>query len=129
MPLLVSKEHGVNPSLSICFFCGGDKNEIILAGRCKEDRKAPHAAAWNYEPCDTCKDYMEKGVMVSVVKEGSDRDNPYRRTGQIHVIKDEAAAEIFNIDPEKTRFVYIEESIAKKVFANAPNNKEEEPSS
>lgn len=91
--LLLSKEHGVNPSLSQCFFCGQDKNEIILAGRFGGN-KAPHKAVWNREPCETCKDYMTKGIMLVSVKDGTDHENPYR-TGKICVIKEETAKKIF----------------------------------
>ena len=37
----LSKEHGVNPAIPICYFCGEEKNEIVLAGRLPQDVEAP----------------------------------------------------------------------------------------
>lgn len=76
----LSPKHGVNPSLSQCFYCGGDKNEIILPGLMKGDAEAPHRAVWSMEPCDTCKGYMQQGIIVIEVDEAKtkDRENPYR---------------------------------------------------
>jgi len=115
MGIKLSKKHGVNPSMSICFFCGKEKNEIVLPGKLKGDAEAPRKAVWNYEPCDECKKYMSEGVMVCVVKDGSSPKNPYR-TGRSIVIRDEDAKNIFNVDPKTTRFFFLEESAATQVF-------------
>ena len=115
MSIKLSEKHGVNPSMSICFFCGGEKNEIVLPGKLKGDKEAPRQGVWNYEPCESCKKYMKEGVLISVVKDGSDPKNPHR-TGRMLVIKDEDARNIFNVDPKKTRFFFIEESTAIRVF-------------
>ncbi len=66
----LSKKFGVNPSLNLCWWCGKDKNEIILAG-VFGGKEAPHKAIWNYDPCDACKEAMEKGI---VVVEACDRE-------------------------------------------------------
>lgn len=104
----LSKKHGLNPSLSICFFCGKEKNELVLPGKLKGDQEAPRKAVWNYEPCESCKKYMKEGVLVAVVKDGSGPKNPYR-TGRMLVIKNEDAN-------KKTRFFFLEESAATQVF-------------
>lgn len=111
----LSEKHGVNPSMSICFFCGKEKNEIVLPGKLKGDKEAPRQGVWNYEPCESCKKYMKEGVLVAVVKDGSDPKNPYR-TGRMLVIKDEDARNIFNVDPKRVRFFFLEESAATQVF-------------
>ena len=54
----ISPKHGLNPSISTCFWCGKDKNEIILAGRIKDDAEMPMHAVFDYEPCVECKDNM-----------------------------------------------------------------------
>jgi len=100
-------EHGVNPTITQCFLCGGDKNEIAMLGaRYKE--KAPMHMCIDKEPCDQCKKYMDMGVLLICVKDNSDEENPYR-TGHIAVIKLEAAKNIFdNIGDNRAAF--IEES-------------------
>ena len=74
-----------------CFFCLQPK-DIILNKRLKDS--LPRLACYDKEPCDKCKELMEMGIMLISVKEGSNKDNPYR-TGKICVIKEEAAKKIF----------------------------------
>lgn len=65
----LSKEHGVNPTIPICFWCGEQKNEIALMGhigdyRKGEDFEAPKNMVLDYEPCDKCKAEWEQGVAI-----------------------------------------------------------------
>lgn len=61
----LSPEHGVNPTIPICFWCGEEKNEIAMLGKIdREDSKAPEAVVLNYEPCDKCKELFSKGIHV-----------------------------------------------------------------
>lgn len=87
----LSPKHGLNPSISVCFFCGEEKNEIVLPGKLKGDVEAPRKAVWNKIPCDKCKEYMRQGIIFIGVDERltTDRSNPYR-TGKFAVIKEEA---------------------------------------
>lgn len=80
MSIRISNKHGVNPSLSVCYYCGGDKNELILAGALPGDKPAPHRGVWNYEPCDECAEFMKRGVICIGVDESktTDQKNPYR---------------------------------------------------
>lgn len=94
----ISKKHGVNPSMAICFFCNQDKGEIILTGRLPNDAEAPMRACWDMEPCDECKGYMEQGIiLISCRDNETDKQNPYR-TGGWCVISDEAFSRIFSGD-------------------------------
>ena len=68
----ISPKHGVNPSMSRCYFCGGEKNELILTGMLPGDAEAPREAVWNTEPCDQCKEYMKQGVIIISVRDGED---------------------------------------------------------
>jgi hypothetical protein len=114
----VSPKHGVNPSLSICFYCHKDKNEIALPGRLPQDAKAPHRAVWNMEPCDECKDWMSKGVICISARPGNDTKDPYR-TGGWAVVRDEAITRMF--DPEsaaaaiKARVCFVEDEAWDKL--------------
>lgn len=68
MTIRLSPKHGVNPSLGICFWCGGDDGTVVLLGKIIStgytDPKAPHRAVYSYEPCDTCKEQMARGVTI-----------------------------------------------------------------
>jgi len=103
--IYLSPKHGLNPAIPVCFFCGKEKNEIVIPGRLKNDMEAPRHAVWNKEPCSQCKEWMALGVILASVKDGPDKENPYR-TGRIAVIKEEAAKEIFdNIGDSRFAFV------------------------
>ena len=85
----LSDKHGVNPAIPKCFFCGEHKNEIIIFGKLKGDAEAPRDFVLDHAPCDTCKDYMDKGVILISVRDGEEGDNPYRTGGWV-VVTDEA---------------------------------------
>ena len=62
----ISEKHGVNPTIPLCFWCGKEKNEVVLLGKLPGDAEAPMKTWLNgdYEPCDECKAQWEKGVVV-----------------------------------------------------------------
>lgn len=61
----LSPKHGVNPCMPVCFFCGQDRNEIVLFGKIdREDSEAPMRAVVDYEPCDECKKKFAEGVLL-----------------------------------------------------------------
>jgi len=106
----VSRNFGVNPSIVTCFFCQQPKNEVALLGHMsaaratkmlgpditnqlhgyEDDVEAPHNITLDREPCDKCKEYMKKGVLLISVDEqhSPDRDNPYRTGGWVVVTED-----------------------------------------
>lgn len=104
MSITLSEKHGVNPTMTICFFCGEEKGEIALLGELPEDAEAPKYAVIDYEPCDTCKKQMDKGVVILEVTTDSFKDNrpPIQDklypTGNWAVITEEAAKKMFNTD-------------------------------
>ena len=91
MSIRLSPKHGLNPAIPVCFFCGEDKNEIILAGRLSKDAEAPRKAVWDKQPCDKCKSYMKQGIILIEV---SDTDQDYRMGG-FAVVKENAIRELF----------------------------------
>jgi hypothetical protein len=106
------KEHGVNPTISQCPLCGGDKNEVVLLGSaCKE--RAPMRMVVNNEPCDECKEMMKAGILLISVRDGTDQKNPFR-TGKKFSIKEEAFERIFGEIPGK-RVAFIEDSCLVKL--------------
>jgi hypothetical protein len=59
----LSKKHGVNPCLGICFFCGEDSGEIGLLGLLPGDKEAPRRAILSRDPCPKCRAFMAQGVI------------------------------------------------------------------
>jgi hypothetical protein len=111
----LSDKHGVNPSISVCFYCNKDKNEIVLPGKLKWDVQAPMRGVWSMEPCGTCKDHMDKGVLLISVDEAKSTDpqNPWRTGGWV-VIKDEAVRRMVKPD-------VLADSICKRRMAFVPD--------
>jgi hypothetical protein len=60
----ISRKYGVNPSMGVCFWCGGDTGEILLCGHLKGDREAPRRMVTNYGPCESCKKGFALGIAV-----------------------------------------------------------------
>jgi hypothetical protein len=55
------KEHGLNPTIPICVFCGEDKNEIALLGADYKGEAPMHMAIDN-EPCEECQEKLDGGI-------------------------------------------------------------------
>ena len=62
----VSEKHGVNPSLTICCWCGESKG-IALLGKLPGDKEAPKEIIADYDPCDKCKEQWQQGVPIIAV--------------------------------------------------------------
>ncbi len=75
--LKLSPKHGLNPTVSVCFWCGEDKNEIALLGHIGgafgEDIEAERRMVLDYEPCPRCKAQMESGFTVVEVTNAPNR--------------------------------------------------------
>ena len=89
MGIRLSEQHGVNPSVEKCFYCMKDIG-VVLFGKMKGDKKAPEHVVTSTEPCDECKELMERGIiLISVDEEKTeDFDNPWRSGGWCVVKED-----------------------------------------
>ena len=87
MELRVSEKHGVNPAIEQCFVCMKDKG-VVLFGKLKGDVEAPYKVCLNQEPCDECRAWMERGVILISVDASKTEDpqNPYRTGGWAVVV-------------------------------------------
>jgi hypothetical protein len=70
----LSNKHGVNPSVCRCWYCGEESGALILAGMIKGDEKMPMSGVFDMEPCDKCKGYMERGIILLGVKDDAELD-------------------------------------------------------
>lgn len=89
---------------------------VILAGRLMGDAEAPRHVVWDSEPCDKCKEYMEKGVICISIKNGeTNHNNPYR-TGGWCVITAEAVTrmpmdDMLKKDILNKRMMFVEDVV------------------
>ena len=73
-------------------------------------------------PCDECKSYMDKAIMVIIYNEEKTESmtKPFR-TGQLYGLKDEAVKRLFDFDEKfmemvtKTRMFYLSDAVAKEI--------------
>ena len=111
-------EHGLNPTIPRCFFCGAEKNEVALLGRaCKE--QAPRSMVLDMRPCEQCAEWMRRGCILISIRDGEPQSRDPYRTGRFAVMIDDAVQRIF--DPNaaelilKCRFAFIEDSAWDKI--------------
>ena len=92
-----------------CFFCGEAK-EVLLDRRLR--KTLPKIAVYDHEPCDKCKEWMEQGIILISVRQGSDAKNPFR-TGGWAVIREDAFKRIFKDSDEalKKRVAFVEDEV------------------
>lgn len=113
MSIKLSPNHGLNPSLMTCFYCGEAKG-VALFGRMKGDKEAPREACFDHDPCDKCKGYMAQGVILISVRDGESGDNPHR-TGNWCVVRDEAlrviTTESLRVDILQKRVAFLPDEV------------------
>jgi hypothetical protein len=117
MSIRLSPEHGVNPSITKCFWCGKDTG-IALLGMLKGDKEAPRSIIPDYEPCHECIENFSRGVLCAEVSshpmhQGQPelQENAYP-TGRHCVVKAEAFEGKY---PMGTRLL-IPTSVYSKMF-------------
>ena len=64
-------EHGLNPTLCVCFWCGRDRGDIALLGYNK-GQEAPRRCVTDLEPCDVCRGQWAQGILVREARAGLD---------------------------------------------------------
>lgn len=111
-----------------CFYCGNDHGLVmnkVLTKKHAKEVKEMNGKVVSMEPCPKCKEWMEKGVILIEVLDGTDPKNPYR-TGGFAVLTEDGIKRCF--PPEqaeialKHRYCFVEQSIWKAI--GLPQNKE-----
>lgn len=73
--IILSKEHGVNPSIMVCPVCGKE-TEVALLGKLKDDAKAPLYVVG--DPCDDCQKKFDEGyIAIIAMKSKGQRSDKY----------------------------------------------------
>ncbi len=89
----LSPEHGLNPSLGVCFWCGEDDGSVVLPGLMKGDKEAPHRAVWSMEPCKACVEKRAQGITLIECEETDDELEP---TGTWFVVTEDFVRRVFS---------------------------------
>ena len=82
----LSPQHGVNPSLDLCFWCGKERG-VVLCGRIHakkgdhSDVEAPKGMVTSLEPCEACKKKFATGIHMIEVSDDSSRFGGQERFG------------------------------------------------
>lgn len=139
MSILLSKQHGVNPGMDLCYICL-EAHSVILYGRLPDDREAPRNTCRG-DICDKCKEHQKMGIILISIRDGegdkmqqsredarrewsryhSDKpffhlDNPYRTGGHV-VVTEEMVDRFLEDKPEllasvkKHRMMFLEQSV------------------
>ena len=113
--ITLHREHGLNPTMPVCAYCGESKQTIALLGASYKG-KAPMKMILDLEPCDTCKSNMSKGITFVEVNSEEERipqgyivvSEEYFK----HVFKDE---DFFEKVLEK-RVIHVPKGFVKQVM-------------
>lgn len=127
--ITLSPKYGVNPTISVCFWCGKEKNEIALMGhmgdgRKHEDFEAPRHMVLDFEPCEECKKNMALGftVMEATTTPNSVSSVEIQRgvypTGRFVVLKTEAAERIFGGIDIKVGKAFLDTQVFTQMFGD-----------
>lgn len=124
----ISPNHGLNPTIPICFWCGEEKNEIAIMGKINEhDDEMPMHACLDYEPCESCQNKMKLGVTVIEATTTSNaatnvpmQSNAYP-TGRWSVVTRDFINRITGNNPKfaNTNILLMDKESYDTIFANA----------
>lgn len=132
----LSKKHGVNPSVEVCFWCG-EPMGVALLGKLKGDVEAPREICTGYEMCDKCKEHNKTMIHMieastTPLREGQppiNKESNVYPTGRNFWIKDEALKRI--LKPEsyeeilKVRGAFLEPEIFDEFIDMTQKNSED----
>jgi len=116
--------------MSVCFWCGNEKNEILVGRRPVNTDKIKRNAVANYDPCDTCSNTMKEGIAFIEMS-----DKPYEDkqplmfnrgypSGRWAVIADEGVKQIISDedilrDVLEKRKTFVHPEAFKMLFHNS----------
>lgn len=107
-----------------CFFCSKPENGMVLLPE-KYKKDAPRSLPINKTPCVQCALVMDQGLMLIEVKDGESGETPHR-TGYITGVNLETAKKIFaNINLDKQRMAFIEETAMKQILGTRYKQEDE----
>ena len=133
-------KHGLNPTLTTCYYCNEPADILLVDSRTKEFKRAGLAnedgemqmniGVVDAQPCAKCNVYMKQGVILLSMRDGEETEmekaqqerrlpNPYRTGGWI-VVRDEFIQRVI-YPPElakqilKQRFCFVPDLVWNKL--------------
>lgn len=127
--MIMNKQHGANPTIPICFYCGKDKDEIVLLGKLPKDKKAPKRCLLDYIPCPECQKEMDNGItLIETAKTPAMNGQPpiarnEYPTGKWAVVSEDYIRNSIKNDEMrddilKKKMAFLEEGIIDKIAGN-----------
>jgi len=105
----VDKEHGLNPTISQCFVCGGGKNDLALLGSSYKG-EAPMMMVLDLIPCDDCKKKLCTYPYVVVFEARKDEKDNIVPVGGYVTIHENDYTNIFG-DIPKERMLFVDSAV------------------
>jgi hypothetical protein len=112
-------EHGVNPMLTVCWWCGEDDG-IALLGR-NGGKKAPMRGIVNKAPCPKCKERIDQGCLYVFEAKAPDKYDPDqepKRTGRMVCLTKEKGDEFRKDAPSVKHACFMEPDLYEKIFGH-----------
>lgn len=106
--LTLHPKHGLNPTMSLCFWCGNETGEIVMLGNAFKG-EAPRTMVLGYNPCPSCAKNFATGVTIIEVsdrplKENQppmDREGNAYPTGRLFVVNADSFSESANLPADR----------------------------
>lgn len=108
--ILLSDEHGVNPSILVCPLCGSETG-VALLGKIKGDKKSPKYMS-DIQPCDECKERMKTHMIIVEAEPG---DGGHHLVGGVWYVALDAAAKIFKKEIVDNRCAFVTTKMANQI--------------
>lgn len=99
--LKLHPKYGLNPTIPTCFWCGHDRDELVLLGAAYKD-EAPRNMVLDYSPCGACRAHWDRGIVLIECSERSPDNRPPLQgsypTGRWAVVTDDYMRRILSPD-------------------------------
>lgn len=101
-------------ALTKCYVCG-EASDILISKRLADMSKYDGQVVTK-EPCSKCKETMKTAIILISVKDGSDKENPFRTGGWVAVKKEAEFLKSPAWEPiSKFGIGFIEDSVWKAI--------------